>query len=397
MRAVDAVGEVPGREEMVARAAALTPRLAERAGEVERTREIHPDTVEDFWETGLWSILKPRRYGGLELDYGTVIDIPDRIARGCASTAWIYGNLISHDWMLPMWRAEAQDAVWKDNPRALIASSLVATAGRARRVTGGFELSGRWPYCSGIDPSDWMMMAAMIEDDGPRRPLWLVVPRASFEEIDTWHVSGLVGTGSRDVACEEIHVPDCMTLEPARTRGGPTPGTPHSPGLLYQLPVLGLFPHILLGPMIGIAQGAWDDYVAEIRERVSTYNASPLAGHTQIQMKVAEAAALIQAARLLAHDNIREAERIAETGRLPTVEEKVRWRRDGAWAAQNCVRSVQILQSAIGAAGNYLSNPFQRRFRDMHAAAGQVQVNFDINGAEYGRVALGLEPVNKGV
>ncbi len=397
MQAVSEAGQIPGREKMVARAAALTPRVAERAEEVERTREIHPDTVEDFWETGLWSILKPRRYGGLELDYGTVIDIPDRIARGCASTAWIYSNLISHDWMLPMWRAEAQDAVWKDNPRALIASSLVATAGRARRVTGGFELSGRWPYCSGIDPSDWMMMAAMIEDDGPRRPLWLVLPRASFEEIDTWHVSGLVGTGSRDVACEGVHVPDCMTLEPAHTRGGPTPGTPHSPGLLYQLPVLGLFPHILVGPMIGIAQGAWDDYAAEIRERVSTYNASPLAGHTQIQMKVAEAGALIQAARLLAHDNIREAERIAETGRMPTVEEKVRWRRDGAWAAQNCVRSVQILQSAIGAGGNYLSNPFQRRFRDMHAAAGQVQVNFDINGAEYGRVALGLEPVNKAV
>ena len=397
MQAVSEAGQIPGREEMVARAAALTPRVAERAEEVERTREIHPDTVEDFWKTGLWSILKPRRYGGLELDYGTVIDIPDRIARGCASTAWIYSNLISHDWMLPMWRAEAQDAVWKDNPRALIASSLVATAGRARRVTGGFELSGRWPYCSGIDPSDWMMMAAMIEDDGPRRPLWLVLPRASFEEIDTWHVSGLVGTGSRDVACEGVHVPDCMTLEPAQTRGGPTPGTPHSPGLLYQLPVLGLFPHILVGPMIGIAQGAWDDYAAEIRERVSTYNASPLAGHTQIQMKVAEAGALVQAARLLAHDNIREAERIAETGRMPTVEEKVRWRRDGAWAAQNCVRSVQILQSAIGAGGNYLSNPFQRRFRDMHAAAGQVQVNFDINGAEYGRVALGLEPVNKAV
>ena len=86
MQAVSEAGQIPGREEMVARAAALTPRVAERAEEVERTREIHPDTVEDFWETGLWSILKPRRYGGLELDYGTVIDIPDRIARGCAST-----------------------------------------------------------------------------------------------------------------------------------------------------------------------------------------------------------------------------------------------------------------------------------------------------------------------
>ena len=114
-------------------------------------------------------------------------------------------------------------------------------------------------------------------------------------------------------------------------------------------------------------------------------------------MKVAEAASLIQAARLLGHDNIREAERIAGTGRIPTVAEKIRWRRDGAFAAQNCVKAVQLLQSAIGAAGNYLSHPFQRRFRDIYAAASQVQVNFDINGADFGRVELGLDPINKAI
>lgn len=389
--------DTPDRAEAIARADALIPALAARAEEVEKTREIHPDTVRDLWDTQLWSILKPKRYGGLELDFGMVIDIPDRIARGCASTSWIFTNLISHDWMLPMWRAEAQDEVWKDNPHALIASSLVATAGRAKPVTGGYEITGQWPYCSGIDPSDWMMMGAMIDDDGPKRAIWLVAPRSDFEEIDTWHVSGLVGTGSRDVKCEGVFVPEHMTLMPAEARGGPTPGTPHVPGLLYQLPVLGLFPYFLVGPMIGIAQGAYDDYTGEIRERVSTYNASKLAEHTQIQMKVAEAGALIEAARLISHNDIRESERIAEAGHVPTVAEKVRWRRNGAFAAQNCVKSIQLLQSAIGAAGNFLSNPFQRRFRDMHAAAGQVQVNFDINGAEFGRVELGLEPQNKAI
>ena len=224
-----------------------------------------------------------------------------------------------------------------------------------------------------------------------------MVPRDQFDEIDTWQVTGLVGTGSRDVQCEGLFVHDYMTLEPRETRGGSTPGTPHVPGLLYQLPVLGIFPHFLVGPMVGIAQGAYDDYVGEIRERVSTHNASKLAEHTQVQVKVAEAGALIQAARLLSHANIREAEQIAQSGRQPSVEEKVCWRRDGAYAAQNCVKSIQLLQSVIGAAGNYLSNPFQRRFRDLHAAAGQIQVNFDINGAEFGRVALGLEPVNKAI
>ena len=384
-------------EEAVERAAALTPKLAKRAEEVEKTRKIHPDTVKDLWETRLWSAGKPKRYGGLELPYGAFIDLSDHIARGCASTAWIYGNLLSHDWMLPMWNPEAQDEVWKDNPTALIASSLVATAGTAKVVKGGYEISGQWPYCSGIDPSDWMMMAAMIDDEGPKRPIWMVVPRGTFEEIDTWHVSGLVGTGSRDVKCEDLFVPDHMTLMPSEARGGLTPGSEHVPGLLYQLPVLGLFPHILLGPMIGIAQGAYDDYVGEIRERVSTYNATKLAEHIQVQMRVAEAASLIQAARLLGHDNVNEAYRIAESGRVPTVEEKVRWRRDAAYGAQNCVKAIQLLQAAIGAAGNYLSHPFQRRFRDMHAAAAQVQVNFDINGAEFGRVALGLDPVNKAI
>ena len=385
----------PTRLEIVNRAADLTSILAERAPFVEESRKIHPATIEDFWENQLWTAVKPKRYGGLELDYGVFIDISDHIARGCASTAWIFGNLISHDWMLAMWNPLAQDEVWADNPRALIASSLVATAGTATPVSGGYELSGNWPYCSGIDTSDWLMIGATIKESSDRETLWLVVPRASFEEVDTWHVSGLVGTGSRDVKCNRVFVPEYMTLAPDAARGGTTPGSSHVPNFLYQLPVLGLFPHILLGPMIGIAQGAYDDYVKEMRNRFSTYNAFKLSSFTQIHLRIAEAATLIKSARLLAHDNIREAEEIALSGLPPSTEAKVRWRCDGAFAAQNCVKSIQILQAAIGAAGNYLEHPFQRRFRDMHAAASQVQVNFDINGAEFGRVELGLEPQNK--
>ena len=225
-----------------------------------------------------------------------------------------------------------------------------------------------------------------------------MVPRDQFDEIDTWQVTGLVGTGTRDVPCDAVFVADYMTLEPKETRGGPTPGTPHVPGLLYQLPVvLGLFPHLLIGPMVGIAQGAYDDYVSEIRERRSTASAAKLVEQTQIQMKVAEAGVLIQAAWVLALDNIREAECIVAAGFQPDVATKVRWRRDGAYAAQNCVKTVQLLQSVIGAAGNFLSNPFRRRFRDIHAAGSQIQVIFDINGAEFGRVELGLDPVNKAV
>ncbi|HIC20967.1 MAG TPA: hypothetical protein EYO66_03855 [Gammaproteobacteria bacterium] len=224
-----------------------------------------------------------------------------------------------------------------------------------------------------------------------------MVPRDQFDEIDTWQVTGLVGTGSRDVQCDAVFVADYMTLEPKETRGGPTPGTPHVPGLLYQLPVLGLFPHLLIGPMVGIAQGAYDDYVSEIRERRSTASAAKLVEQTQIQMKVAEAGVLIQAAWVLALDNIREAERIVAAGFQPDVATKVRVAARQCLCRTNCVKTVQLLQSVIGAAGKFLSNPFQRCFRDIHAAGSQIQVIFDINGAEFGRVELGLDPVNKAV
>ena len=95
-----------------------------------------------------------------------------------------------------------------------------------------------------------------------------MVPRDQFDEIDTWQVTGLVGTGSRDVQCDAVFVADYMTLEPKETRGGPTPGTPHVPGLLYQLPVLGLFPHLLIGPMVRIAQGATGTSIVSVTSRV---------------------------------------------------------------------------------------------------------------------------------
>ena len=224
-----------------------------------------------------------------------------------------------------------------------------------------------------------------------------MVPRDQFDEIGTWQVTGLVGTGSRDVQCDAVFVADYMTLEPKETRGGPTPGTPHVPGLLYQLPVLGLFPHLLIGPMVRIAQGAYDDYVSEIRERRSTASAAKLVEQTQIQMKEAEAGVLILAAWVLALDNIREAERIVAAGFQPDVATKVRVAARRCLCRTNCVKTVQLLQSVIGAAGKFLSNPFQRRFRDIHAAGSQIQVIFDINGAEFGRVELGLDPVNKAV
>lgn len=385
------------REEMLARAHALVPALKERAAETEKLRRIPDATIQDLHDTGLWRILQPARLGGSELDYGMLVEVPMVLARGCASTAWVHTNLASHHWMLAMWPAQAQDEVWGDDPDTLIGSALIYPPGKAEKVDGGFKLSGRWPFSSGIDASQWVMLGALVppnDGDGPPVPHIFVVHVRDIDVIDTWHVAGLSGTGSKDVACADVFVPVHMVLGGPDIRGGPTPGAEASPGALYRIPVLGLFPHILAGPILGIALGAYDDYVERLNGGRSTYNRSPLAEHITIQMKVAEAGVLIEAGRLLLRENCSEVHRIVEAGEVPTLEDKARWRRDASFAAANGVKALDIIYGASGGGANYLDNPLQRRFRDIHAATAQIQVTWDINAPEFGRVTLGLPPNN---
>lgn len=386
------------REELISRARALIPVLAERSEEAERIRHIPDETVEDLHRTGLWRILQPKSRGGSELDYSALVDIPTILARGCASTAWVHVNLASHHWMLGMWPPEAQDVVWGDNPDTLIGSALIYPPGKVQRVDGGFRLSGRWSFSSGIHPCDWIMLGGMVppeSGDGPPVPYIFVVNVKDIEVIDTWHVAGLAGTGSQDVACDDVFVPWYMALSCLDIRGGPTPGSAVNPGELYRLSVLGLFPHILAGPMTGMAEGAFDDYVGGLRDAISTYNSSRVAEHTTIQMKIAEAGALIQASKLLLRENCAEGHRMAAAGEVPSLEDKTRWRRDAAHAAGNAVKAMDLIYGMAGASANYLTSPLQRRFRDIHAAAHQIQVIWDINAPEYGRAVLGLPLENK--
>lgn len=392
--------DLPDRDEMIRRARGLVPKIKERADETERLRQMHPDTVQDLHDTQLWRVHQPIKYGGLELDFGLYIDIGEEFGRACASTSWVWMNLISHNWMLGMWPRQAQEEVWGEDPNTLIGSALIYPPGKAIKVDGGYRLSGRWPFSSGIDPSVWVMLGAMAPSDtegGPPTPRACVVRKSDIEVIDTWDVVGLLGSGSHDVACEDVFVPEHMALNPRDARGGPTPGSAINDSPLYRLPILGLFPHVVCGSLLGIARGAYEDYVDQIKVKSATYNATKLAEHTSLQLRVAEAGASIDAARLMLHGNSDEATAIAAAGDSPTDDQKARWRRDAAYAATLCVKAVDLMYAAAGGGANYKKNSMQRHFRDIHAGAVHIGVAWDVNGAEFGRTALGLPLGNPNV
>ena len=382
---------------MIARAKALVPRLRDRASRTEELRRLPPETERDLHESGLFRIVQPRRVGGSEFDYVALVDCAEAIGQADASVAWNFANLASHHWMLGMFDKRAQDLVWNSDTDALIASSFIFPAGRARKVDGGYVLRGNWPFSSGVDSSEWNMLASVVssedEADGIEYRIFLV-NKSDYTIKDTWNASGLRGTGSNDVEVDDAFVAEPMTLAVSDLDGGPTPGSAVNPNALYALPVFSLFPYVLSGVALGNAQACLDDYVDLARHRASTYNRAKIGDLQSTQIKIAEASAKIDAARLIMRSTCIEAMADARRGLIPDIATKTRSRRDGAYSVNLCTEAVSLLFSASGARGLFMTGVLQRQFRDAHAINSHIAFNFDAAGTNYGRVALGLPSEN---
>ncbi len=382
---------------MIARAKALIPRLRDRASRTEELRHLPPETERDLHESGLFRIVQPKRVGGSELDYVALVDCADAIGQADASAAWNFGNLASHHWMLAMFDKRAQDQVWGKDVDTLIASSFIFPAGRARKVDGGYVLRGNWPFSSGVDSSDWNMLASVVysddEADGVEYRIFLV-NRSDYKINDTWNAAGLKGTGSNDVEVKDAFVAESMTVAVHDLAGGPTPGSAVNPNALYALPVFSLFPYVLSGVALGNAQACLDDYIEVARHRASTYNRTKLGDLQSTQIKIAEASAKIDAARLIMRSTCIDAMADARRGYIPDIAMKTKLRRDGAYAVNLCTEAVSLLFAASGARGLFTTAALQRQFRDAHAISSHLAFNFDAAGTNYGRVALGLPSEN---
>jgi 3-hydroxy-9,10-secoandrosta-1,3,5(10)-triene-9,17-dione monooxygenase len=387
-------GAAPNYAELAARAEALIPVLRERAARAEELRRLPDETIADLHESGLFRVLQPKRVGGSELPFRALVELVAIIARGDGSTAWVLANLAAHHWLFGMWPKQAQDEVWGQSPDNLIGSALIFPRGRAQRAEGGYRLTGRWPFSSGVDAASWNLIGGIVQDEegGGSGPRIFLLPAKDYTVIDTWQVIGLGGTGSKDVAVEDVFVPDYRTLAVEQISGGPNPGSEVNPSVLYQLPAISLFAFCIAGVSLGIAQSTVEHFVQTTRTRLSSYSGRNVADFNTVQVHVAEAAALADAARAIMLGDCDEATNSVTEGRIPSLEQRARYRRDGAFAAMLCTKAVDLLFAATGGGAIYARSPMQRAFRDVHAANAHYVLNWDINGAMYGRVALGLPP-----
>jgi len=374
--------------ELWARAEALLPRLKERAARCEELRRLPDETLREFHEAELFRIHQPKRVGGAELEFAAVVTFGALLARACASTAWNWVNFAAHHMMLGMFPREAQDEIWNVSRDALIASSFVFPAGRAKKVEGGYVISGRWPFSSGVDPSQWNMLAglAYLDENAPPEQRVFLLERSQYKVLDTWRAGGLRGTGSNDVEAKDQFVPEHRTLAVADTKGGPTPGSAANPGPLFQMPVFALFPYMLSGVPLGIAEALIDDFAP----RAGKMTGARIAEIQSTQVRLGEATAYAHASRLVQLANCREAQQTISSGDIPDLRTKARYRLEGAYAVDWAVRAVDVMFGLAGAGGLYESGHTARAFRDAHAVKQHFSFNTDIAATTYGRVALGL-------
>ncbi len=372
---------------MLGRAADLVPVLKERAARTEQLRQIPPETVRDLTASGLIRIGNPERYGGHGLEVDVAYDVAWELGRGCGSTAWCYGLWTIHNWWLGHFPEKAQEEFFADGPDTLFSSGLNPAGGRAESVDGGLRVSGRWRFSSGCDAARWVMVA--VPGARPGGLLWLLLPRLDCEIVDTWFAAGLRGSGSKDVVVEDAFVPAHRVLDPDRAGEGDSTGWELHRRVSYRAPLRCLTGWDLVAPIVGIAQGAVDEFTARLRGRSGP---GRTADAVALQLRLAEASAEVDAARTLHRQDIREILERAARGEACPAADRARYRRDKAFVARLSVQAVNRLYEASGAHAVLDSAPMQRFHRDAHGASHHAALSWDIAAEQYGRQALGLSP-----
>ncbi|MEM7016349.1 MAG: acyl-CoA dehydrogenase family protein [Pseudomonadota bacterium] len=328
-------------------AASIAQLAREFSPQTEQLGQLHPDVLKAMQEAGLPQMLKPNPLGTIR-DF---VDVCGIVAEGCMSAGWCNFVWGMHNYVIGLYPASAQQAVWAD-PKTLVSASL-GPQGQCSTVTeAGATVSGRWRFNSGCDHAEWLLLGAMQEGGEPQLAL---LHKSEYEIDNTWQVIGLKGTGSKDAVCANVQVPAERLMPFSKTI----------------MPYGALLILVIVGPVIGGAQAAVNEYGRLI---------GPEASEGKL-LKLVESSAEVDAARALV---LKAASELDEN---PAPDSRVTTRifRDTAFAARLCNRATQRVFEAAGGSQLHESKPLQRIFRDVTAGCAHARLQWDDQVLPYAR------------
>jgi alkylation response protein AidB-like acyl-CoA dehydrogenase len=376
-----------------ARAAGFTALLRERAREIENTRYLPSDISRAFAEAGLYRLAIPREYGGYEADPMTFLRVVETLATADASAAWcVFIHVTSTLSVVGLPPAAASEIV--GHPLATVCG-VYAPRGFARVEGDGYCVDGCWSWGSGIRNAQWVAAGCVLTQDG--RPIMgpgavptrvsVFVPVDRVRILDTWHVSGLCGTGSNDFEIVDCRVPRSHVAGPIAPAFAQRP--------LYRFPLFGLLSSPIAAVCLGLARAAMGELRTLALNKTPDGSTRSLANRPTTQIEVAKAEASVRAARGYLYESVEAAYR-GPVGSEPTVEDRLHVRLATTHAVKTCAEAVDAMYRLAGGSALYSAAPIQRLFRDVHAATQHMMVG-SATLELTGRLLLGLETNTAGL
>jgi len=371
----------------------LLPEIRVRAPETERLGRISDEIVQALTNADVFRAVQPRQWSGLELDHATFYEGMVQIASACGATGWVASVVGIHPWQVALFSNEAQRDVWGSDPDTRVASSLAPT-GEVRPTGDGFHLSGRWHFSSGIDHCEWVLLGGVVPQDGRGGEFrTFLVPRRDFSiDHDSWRVTGLAGTASKDITIAGALVPDYRSHSIIDVYHGRDPGFAVNDRPYFRLPWRLVFTYTIAAPAIGAAIGAVQAFIENNQTRVSAFGGPPVAKDPALHRPLARALIVTDTARERLSATWKHLRSLLEAGQPIPYERRVQALYEAALAHHACTDAVHDLMAVNGGRTMRESGTLQRLFRDLLAMRNHPAANLEFCGNLYAQTMLGVEP-----
>lgn len=383
---------VPDLETMRQSIEPIADRLAACAVEAERGRKPDDGCIEAIEATGLFALLAPKRYGGHQARLSQLIDPIVRLGEGCTSTAWVASFYAAHSWIAALFPEQARAEFFADRP-FIRAPAPFQPTGTAVDAEGGYRLTGRWRWATGIMHADWVFTAALTQPaGGPPEGRLFALPASDVKVVDTWHVSGMAATGSNDIVVENVFVPSYRTIPFEAFKNGDTPGSRDLDDPLYRIPMPPLLALTAALPALGAARSAVRIFERHMKSRYMSYENKHQDERPAAQIRLARATAYVTSAELLLRDVASRIDTAAARPEPLSMTERATIRMNAATAVHFCRDAITTVTDAAGSSAYFSDQPLQRMLRDVTVLGSHVVFDWDGTSEMYGRVLLGRKP-----
>jgi alkylation response protein AidB-like acyl-CoA dehydrogenase len=385
------LAEAVTEQELIDRAHALKPLLARNAKETDEGRRVVEENIAALEEAGLFRITVPKRFGGHEASISTKLEVSAALGEACGSTAWVVTLLNVCSWFAGLFSDQAQQDVWGSDPSARICGVLTPSA-QARKVDGGYEVTGAWGYASGCLHAQWAGLGVPLTDEAGAvvgQGLALI-PMSDLRIEDTWYVAGMRGTGSNTLHADAVFVPAHRILDIGAALQH-VYATEHKDEVLYRAALIPVAVVVLAGPQVGMARGVLDTVIAKAPKRSIAYTIfEQQTASTTFHNAVSDAAMHVETASLHTFRAAADIDAAAAAGQPMDYLARARVRADTGWAIRHARQAIDDLISAAGSSSFAEVSPIQRLWRDSSTAGRHAVIMPSVNTEVYGKALLGI-------